>query len=183
MSLFFFLTAEIYKWIIFTCLTYKKVRYFFYKHSTGIFKALIIIYFRLIVVNYLMPRSVVDTLLNCDVIVSKCYIIKEWFFYCNHFSLIIFYLSVWFGFELFGLRVQVCSQLVQFTLVRKGYENHLCHKNPWQEMGRKCGWCYAQKRWAENSEDFEKDSVEVRPWCWEVEVRSCSWGFEIRPCR
>ena len=34
------------------------------------------------------------------------------------------------GFELFGLRVQVCSQLVQFTLVRKGYDNH-----PRQEMG------------------------------------------------
>ena len=31
------------------------------------------------------------------------------FFYFNHFSLIIFYHSVWLGFELFGLRVQVQS--------------------------------------------------------------------------
>ena len=31
-----------------------------------------------------------------------CYIITEWFFYINHFSLIIFYHSVWLGFELFG---------------------------------------------------------------------------------
>ena len=33
---------------------------------------------------------------------SKCYIITEWFFYINNFSLIIFYHSVWLGFELFG---------------------------------------------------------------------------------
>ena len=51
------------------------------------------------------------------------------FFYFNHFSLI-FYRSVWLGFELFGLRVQMCSQLVQFTLVRKGYDNHHCHNKP-----------------------------------------------------
>ena len=58
------------------------------------------------------------------------YIIKECFFYFNHFSLIISYPSVWLGFELFGLRVQVCSQLVQFTLVRKRYDNHHCHNKP-----------------------------------------------------
>ena len=52
------------------------------------------------------------------------------FFYFNHFSLIIFYHSIWLGFELFGLRVQVCSQLVQFTLARKGYDNHHCHNKP-----------------------------------------------------
>ena len=33
---------------------------------------------------------------------TKRYIITEWFFYINHFSLIIFYHSVWLGFELFG---------------------------------------------------------------------------------
>ena len=48
-------------------------------------------------------------------------------FYFNHFSLIIFYHSVLLGFELFGLRIQVCCQLVQFTLVREGYDNHHCH--------------------------------------------------------
>ena len=52
------------------------------------------------------------------------------FFYSTHFSLIIFYHSVWLGFERFGLRVQVCSQLVQFTLTRKGYDNHHCHNKP-----------------------------------------------------
>ena len=51
-------------------------------------------------------------------------------FYFNHFSLIIFYQSVWLGFELFGLRVQVCSQLVQFTLAGKGYDNGDCHNKP-----------------------------------------------------
>ena len=58
-------------------------------------------------------------------------------FYSNHFSLIIFYHSVWLGFELFGLRAQVHSQLVQFTLARKGYDNHLCHNKP---PDRKWGW-------------------------------------------
>ena len=55
--------------------------------------------------------------------------------------------------------------------------------NPREEMGLECGWRYAQKRWAENLEDFEKDSVEVRLWCWEVGVWPGSWGFEIGPCR
>ena len=50
-------------------------------------------------------------------------------------------------------------------------------------MGLEYGWRYAQKRWAENLEDFEKDSVEVPPWCWELGVRPCSWRFEIGPCR
>ena len=36
------------------------------------------------------------------VCVCVCYIVTEWFFYINHFSLIIFYHSVWWGFELFG---------------------------------------------------------------------------------
>ena len=51
-------------------------------------------------------------------------------FYFNHFSLIIFYHSVWLGFELFGLRVQVCSPLVQFTLARKAYDNSHGHNKP-----------------------------------------------------
>ena len=66
-----------------------------------------------------------------------CYIIKEWLFYFNHFSLIIFYHSVWLGFELFGLRVQVCSQLVQFTLTCKGYDNHHCYNKP--QTGNRTG--------------------------------------------
>ena len=59
------------------------------------------------------------------------------FFYFNHFSLIIFYHSVWLGFELFGLRVQACCQLEQFTLVRKGYDNGDCHNKP--QTGNEAG--------------------------------------------
>ena len=59
-------------------------------------------------------------------------------FYFNHFSLTMFYISVWMGFELFGLRVQVYSQLVQFMIPRKGYDNHHCHNKPqrgnWAEV-------------------------------------------------
>ena len=60
-------------------------------------------------------------------------------FYFNHFSLIIFYRSVWLGFELFVLRVQVCSQLEQFTLVPKGYDNHHCHNKA--QTGNVAGMC------------------------------------------
>ena len=52
------------------------------------------------------------------------------FFYIDHFSLTIFHNSVWLGFELFGLRVQTYSQLVQFTLVHKGYDNHHSQNKP-----------------------------------------------------
>ena len=51
--------------------------------------------------------------------------------------LIIFYHLVWLGFELFGVRARVYSQLVQFTLVRKAYGNHHCHNKP---PNRKWGW-------------------------------------------
>ena len=70
-------------------------------------------------------------------------------FYFNHFSLIIFYHSVWLGFELFGLRVQVCSQLVQFTLAPKGYDNYHCHNKP-QTVNRAGVWmtpCPEQMGW------------------------------------
>ena len=51
-------------------------------------------------------------------------------FYINHFSLIIFYHSVWLGFELFRLKGQVHRQLMQFTDAREGYDNHHCHNKP-----------------------------------------------------
>ena len=90
-------------------------------------------------------------------------------FYFNHFSLIIFYNSVWLGFELFGLRVLVCNQLVQFTLTRKGYDNHHCHNKPQRwAMGLECGWRHAWKRWAENLRMLKITSVEFQPWCWKV---------------
>ena len=61
--------------------------------------------------------------------------IKEFFLLL--FFLIISYHLVWLGFELFGVRAQVHSQLVQFTLACKGYDNHHCYnKTP----DRKWGW-------------------------------------------
>ena len=56
-------------------------------------------------------------------------------FFIYHFSLFIFHHSVWLGIELFELRVQACSQLVKFTLVRKGYDNQHCHNKPQTENG------------------------------------------------
>ena len=29
-------------------------------------------------------------------------------------------------------------------------------------------WHHAKKRWAENVEDFEKDSIDFQPWWWEL---------------
>ena len=88
---------------------------------------------------------------------QECYIIKEWFFfYINHFSLIIFYHSVWLGFELFGLRVQVHSHGVQFyASAQRIWQSYR------QEMGLKCGWCHAQKRWAENLRILKKRELKV----------------------
>ena len=85
------------------------------------------------------------------------------------------------GFELFGLRVQVSSQLVQFTLARKGYDHHHGHNKPQTGNELECGWRHAQKRWVENLEDFEKEIVEFRPWCWEVEFWPWCWEAEFRP--
>ena len=59
------------------------------------------------------------------------------FFYFNHFSLIIFHHSFRLGFEILRLRVQVCSQLVQFTLARRRYDNHHCHNKP--QTGNEAG--------------------------------------------
>ena len=72
-----------------------------------------------------------QNLLNLDFEQSS--LLRNDSFYFNHFSLIIFYHSVWLGFELFGLRVQVCHQLVQFMLACKGYDNHHCHNKPQAE--------------------------------------------------
>ena len=66
-------------------------------------------------------------------------------------------------------------------LARKGFDSHHCQINPNQEIGLECGWRHAQKRWAVNLEDFEKDSVEGRPWCWEVWVRPWCWEVWVRP--
>ena len=112
-----------------------------------------------------------------------CYIIKE-FFFINHFSIIILYHSVWLGFELFGLRVQVYSQFVQFMLDRKGYDNHHCHYEPQIESELECEWRHARKRWSWEDEDLEKESVEGWHWTMELSVgdlaiESKSWVFRI----
>ena len=98
--------------------------------------------------------------------------IKQWFFfYFNHFSLIIFYHSVCLGFELFRLRVQVWSQLVQFTLTCKGYDNHHCHNKP-QTENEAGVWMTSCPK--EIGREFEN-----RPWCWEVKIRPCSWRLTL----
>ena len=77
------------------------------------------------------------------------------FFYINHFSLIIFNHSVW-------LRAQVHSQLVQFMLALKGYDNHQCYnKPPDRKWGLECGWHHAWKRWSWEFEDFEKEKLRL----------------------
>ena len=108
---------------------------------------------------------------------------NDFFFYFNHFSLIIFYHLVWLGFELFGLRVQVHSIWYTLRSRAKDMTITIVIINPRKEMRLECGWRHAQKRWAKNLEDFEKDLVEFQPWRWEVGVRPGSWGFEIGPCR
>ena len=53
----------------------------------------------------------------------------------------------------------MCSQLVQFTLACKGYDNHHCH-NKYQTGNRAGVWMTSCPEEIENLEDFEKDSVE-----------------------
>ena len=48
-------------------------------------------------------------------------------FYINHFSLIIFYHSVWYGFELFGSKFRCTVIGYSFMLARKEYVNQHCH--------------------------------------------------------
>ena len=55
-------------------------------------------------------------------------------FYINHFLLIIFSLV---GLLTIRLLVQVHRHWVQFTLVRRGYDNHDCHNKP--QIGNKVG--------------------------------------------
>ena len=109
---------------------------------------------------------------------------------------------MWLGFELFGLRVQVCSQLVQFTLTRKGYDNHPCHNksqtgNGAGEWMTSCpeniGWEFGRfwKRfswvptmvWRSWGPTMVPRSW-VRPRCWAVRVRPWCWEVGVRPwCR
>ena len=115
-------------------------------------------------------------------------------FYINHFSLIIFYHSVWLGFELFGLRAQVYSQLVQFTLTCKGYDNHHCHNKPPDRKWAGVWMTSCPEKMVLRIWGFLKKSqlrVEIGPWKQKVgflplghrvefsTVEACSWVFRI----
>ena len=85
------------------------------------------------------------------------------------------------GFELFGFRVQVCSQLVQFTLAHKGFDNHHCHNK--SQTGNVAGvWMmsYPEEMGWEFGRFWKRFSWVPTSW---VGARPGSWEFEIGPCR
>ena len=106
-------------------------------------------------------------------------------FFFNDFSLIIFYHSVWLGFELFGLRVQGHSHWVQFTLTRKGYDNRHYHNKPqtgngagvWmtscpEEMGWEFGRFWKRYSWS--------PAMVLRNWGPTMVLRSRSPTMQLR---
>ena len=87
------------------------------------------------------------------------------------------------GFELFGLRVQVCSQLVQFMLMRKAYDNHHCHNKPqtgneagvWmtscpEEMGWEFGRFWKRFSWG--------PTMVLRGWGPNMQLRIWDWTMQ-----
>ena len=62
--------------------------------------------------------------------VRKCYVIKEWFFYINHFSLIIFYHLVWWGFEPFGCQSRCIVNWCSLCSREKDMTIPICHNKP-----------------------------------------------------
>ena len=84
------------------------------------------------------------------------------------------------GFELFGLRTKVYSQLVQFTLERIGYDNHHSHNKP------------PDKKWGWSVGDVIPEEMVLKIWgfwkrvSWELrqdhggrESSFCHWGIEL----
>ena len=109
-------------------------------------------------------------------------------FYINHFSLIIFYHSVWLGFVLFGLRAHVHSQLVQFMLVRKGFDNHHCHNKPPDRKWAGVWMISCPEEMVLRIWGFWKESVEIGSWRQRVEFSTVAaeinWDFKHRKmCR
>ena len=114
-------------------------------------------------------------------------------FYFNHFSLIIFYHSVWLGFELFGLRVQVHRTRHSLRSRAKDMTVTIVIINHRQEMRLEWGWRHAQKRWAENLEDFWKrfsrvptmvlrswgPTMVLRSWGPTKELRIWDWAMQV----
>ena len=72
------------------------------------------------------------------ILLNVCYIITEWFFFLYKSFFVNYILS----FSLVGLwtirlLVQVHRHWVQFTLARRGYDNHKCHNKP--QIGNETG--------------------------------------------
>ena len=66
-----------------------------------------------------------------------------------------------------------CTHWVQFTLVRRGYDNHKCHnKKPDRKWDWGSEWRHARKRWAGNFGDFWKKAVRF-----DSEWGQSSWGL------
>ena len=113
---------------------------------------------------------------------NHCYIIKEWFSSYYYFLLIMFYHSIWLGFELFRLKVQVYSQLVQFMFARKGYDTRHCHN---KLPDRKWGWSVDDvipgRDGPENLRILKKSQLGVEFWPLEMElgIWPLSWVFWI----
>ena len=93
-------------------------------------------------------------------------------FYINYFSLVIFYHSVWLGFELFESLSSGHSHWGSFTLMRKGYNNHYFHNKP---PNRKWGWSVDEvmpgRDGPENLRILKKSQlrVEIGPWWQRIE--------------
>ena len=60
-------------------------------------------------------------------LISNCYVIKEWFFYINHFPLIIFYHSVWLCFEPFGSQSRCIVNWCSLRLRAKDMTIMICY--------------------------------------------------------
>ena len=111
----------------------------------------------------------------------------EMIFYINHFSLIIFYHSVWLGFELFGLRVQVHCHWVQFyARAQRIWQSPFVIINPRKEMGWSVDDVMPRRDGPENLRILKKSQlrVEIGLWRQTVEFLPLGHGVEslgIRP--
>ena len=90
-------------------------------------------------------------------------------------------------FELFGLRVQVCIQLVQFMLARKGYDNGDCHNKPqtgneggvWMtSCPEETGWEFG-RFWKRFSWD---PTMVLRSWGPTRQLRIWDWTMQVDNC-
>ena len=83
-----------------------------------------------------------------------------------------------FSFELFGLRAQVYSQLMQFMLARKGYDNHHCHnKPPDRKWGRNVEDVRPGRDGPENLRILKKSQLRLDHGGRELSF--CHWGIEL----